>query len=138
MDEKYLKKVLTAKLRKTRPNWVVLRIETGETTAGVPDLLVVGEGFTSLWEGKYANPDFKSKGIQELTCLRLDRAGYCRYIVWQELDETKRTLIMKPSEMHNWTDLNLIPENANFYDDTHFNMEWIIDYIIKVHNDHRR
>jgi hypothetical protein len=69
--------------------------------SGIPDVSVSGNGFTSWWEFKYADPDFDSRGIQELTMLRLDHASYARYVIFCE-DKVRQVLIVEPSKIGTW------------------------------------
>jgi len=124
MDEKSLKADLVRELRSRVP-WVVLRLETGQTTSGVPDIVVVGNHYTSWWEVKYADPDFTSKGIQELTCLRLAKHGFCRYIIYSKVDDNKEIYIVPPSEFAKWQ--QSVNRRAGF------DHNWVCDYIIRAH-----
>jgi len=93
--ENALKGALIKHLRAAFPYFVILPHQDGYT-AGIPDISISGNGRTSWWECKHGTPEFKSTGIQELTCLRLARNSYCRYIIWKEKGEDKETLIVHP------------------------------------------
>jgi hypothetical protein len=97
MNEATLKNQLVKKLRELMPGFVILRHEDRHT-AGIPDISVTGCGRTSWWEVKHANPDWKSRGIQELTCMRLAAAGICFYITYEDKTGVKRTIISTPRE----------------------------------------
>jgi hypothetical protein len=64
--------------------------------AGYPDNSVSGYAKTSWWEFKHATPNFLSPMIQEMTCARLARFSYCRYIIFYESREQLQTLIYHP------------------------------------------
>ena len=91
---------LLASLRKTLI-WAVILKHADWVTAGIPDFSVTGYGLTSWWEMKYADPEFESSGVQELTCLRLGAAGLCRYIIFDE-HPIKLTRIVEPQHFKEW------------------------------------
>jgi CRISPR/Cas system-associated exonuclease Cas4 (RecB family) len=70
-------------------------------TAGIPDGSLTGWGLDSWIEVKHGTPDFDSTGIQELTMLRLARAGYARYVIYLEEQDcsVRRTLIVHPKNL---------------------------------------
>lgn len=100
-------------------------------THGIPDITVTGGKKTSWLEGKHADPDFPSKGQQELNMVRLGRIGfYARYIIYDENNRSPRTLIVKPSKLSEWSSS---PE----FEFPGFNHEAIVAHMVKVHsNDH--
>lgn len=81
MTEATLKAALMDQVRQTMPNAVSFRHED-RFTLGIPDISLTDSGLTSWWEAKFANPDILSKGIQDLTMLRLSRRGTARYIIY--------------------------------------------------------
>lgn len=96
-SEAKLKAKLIKAIRTAHPDWVVIAHQE-MTTHGVPDLSVTGFGRTTWLECKLAKPVLKSKGVQDVTCLKLEAAGRnCYYIVWYEAREYTETLIVKPS-----------------------------------------
>lgn len=101
MNEATLKSALMKLLRATEPSWVAQRHED-TLTAGIPDLSITGNHWTTWWEIKYANPKFKSLGIQELTCKRLARQSHCEYIVYDECDGDRCVRIFHPDLLKNW------------------------------------
>lgn len=98
MTEAELKRELVKLLRATYPNYVIWRIEDG-TTSGIPDITINGRKRTSYWEVKYANPDFKVKGIQKETIRKLSREGFAFYIVYYESLLGRRTYIIDPADI---------------------------------------
>lgn len=125
MTEANLKSALVVLLRKAFPGYVIFRHEDRHLF-GVPDLSVTGNGITSWWEGKHANPKFQSQGIQELTMLRLAKQSHARYIIWDEGEGAKRTLLVHPQEMNVWEEAKECAAG--------FNHRWVVDQIRKVHD----
>jgi len=97
-----LKAALMAEIRMALPRYQAFRHEDVRSI-GIPDLSVTGHKITSWWEAKHATPDFFTFGLQELTCKRLAVAGFCRYIVWYEVGDDLRTLIVHPRDLHSLT-----------------------------------
>lgn len=91
---------------------------------GVPDLSITLNGITSWWEAKYADPKFKSTGVQELTMLRLAAAGVARYVIWEEKRGIKRTLIVHPRHFHDLT-------HETFC--VGFDKKWLIEQVRQLH-----
>ena len=120
-----LKSELFEGLHARYPGFVVQQM----ASAGSPDRSVTGNGRTTHWEFKHGTPDFISPGLQELTCLRLAKAGHCRYVIWQEKGEIKRTLIVHPKVIKNRTNWNVVPETFCIG----FDLVWLIAQIIKEH-----
>lgn len=122
--EAELKAKLMKELRSLLPGYVHQRHED-RFSSGWPDISVSGNGKTSWWEVKHADPKWASKGIQELTCLRLAVTSFCcRYIFYHEREGVKRTLIVHPNNLR-----ELLPEawcNG-------FNQRWLAEYIREVH-----
>lgn len=107
------------------PSLVAFRVELPDR-AGIPDIHVAGGGLAAWYEVKHATPTFESTGIQELTCLRLARACYCRYIIYHEdaQGQNKRTLIVHPSEIH-----SLKPEEEA----RGFDHQFVVEFIRRKH-----
>ncbi len=83
----------------------VMKIIPGAVTvlhssAGAPDRAYTFAGKTTYVEFKHGTPDFDSPGLQELTCMKLEAAGSCVYVVWQENLVEPRTLIVRPRNVH--------------------------------------
>lgn len=98
------------------PSWVCIRHED-HYTFGVPDLSVTGIGMTSWWEVKHAHPRIaKSRGIQQRLAEKLERAGYCRYIVYYETEqETERGIyVVRPSKLITLTTA-MVKGEAEYY-----------------------
>jgi len=101
MTETILKSQLMKVIRDTLKGFVSFRLE--ETVrSGVPDIVLVGCGFTSWWEVKFADPDFTTTGIQELTMLRLSVAGIANYIIYSQVFDVQRTYIVHPKDFACW------------------------------------
>lgn len=122
-NESGLKSALMKQVKLQLPGFVALRHEDVRT-AGIPDLSLTGNGRTTWWEFKHGDPDFASTGIQELTMLRLSVAGFARYVVWEEKEDVRRTLVLRPK---NLTDL--IPE----WWCSGFDHGAVVDYMKLVH-----
>jgi hypothetical protein len=125
VTEATLKSALVTLVRKAFPGYVIFRHEDRHLF-GVPDLSVTGNGVTSWWEGKHANPNFKSQGIQELTMLRLANHSHARYIIWDENSGSKRTLVVSPQGMSEWQSAKETVSG--------FNHRWVVELIRKVHD----
>ena len=100
--EAKLTQVLLAKARVTLRGSVVLKIND-HSTSGIPDAAITWNGRTCWIEVKYANPGFKSTGIQELTCCRLALAGRCVYVVYDGPHNT--VSIIAPQDIGRWREV---------------------------------
>ena len=130
-----LKARFTRELKVQRPTWLSLL----QGTAGAADRALVGEGRTSWLEMKHATPDFRSPGLQELMCKRLEEQSRCWYIIWAEnaAGGEQRTLLVLPSK------LLLVPRRSSglksAYALSHFDscagydMKWLVRRIIELH-----
>ena len=96
--EAELKAAFSAELKTRLPGAVTVM----HSSAGAPDRAVSVGGCTTYLEFKHGTPGFDSPGLQELVCMRLEAAGECRYVVWQENANGtgQRTLIVKPRAIH--------------------------------------
>lgn len=121
--EANLKQSLVEALRQHLRGAVVIRHED-RFTSGIPDVSVTLLGLTSWWECKHACPSIDSRGIQELTALRLAVAGYCRYLVWEEKKDVKRTMILHPNQL-----AGMVPEAFC----AGFDHRWVVEYVRRVH-----
>lgn len=129
MTEATLKSALVKELRLI-PNAVVMRHED-RFTHGIPDISVTLNGIGSWYEVKFANPKFQSKGIQELTMLRLAVTSTARYIVYScRKDEDARTYLVHPSDIGK----NPLEWDAYYNGFAH---KWIADYVRGVHDKQR-
>jgi len=97
--ENELKAALVDCLRHELPTWVHLTHQDVRSS-GRPDVTSTGRSRTTWLEVKHGTPDFDSQGIQELTMMRLARAGAARYIIYIEDADgsNKRTLIVHPRD----------------------------------------
>ena len=127
MTEAILKGVLVKKFRELLPDYVTLRHED-RITHGIPDISTTGDKFTSWLEVKFANPNFQSRGIQDLTLLRLERAGSGLFIVYREYPGThhRRTYIVNPRV------IGMPMDDWKFFSEG-FDHKWVIDYIKELH-----
>lgn len=110
-QEAALKSAFGKELKKQLPGFLSLRL----LGAGDPDRAIVGLGKVTFLEFKHGTPRFDSPGNQEVQCMRLDQACFCRYIIWQESSEgaDKRTLIVRPTHVHHRRNGgDLIPEES--------------------------
>ena len=129
MNEAQLKGALIKEARILLPtSYVVIRHED-RFTHGLPDISVTGNRITSWWECKLANPNFSSKGIQELTMLRLMRSGFAFYIVWVYNEIGRYTYIVNPNDIGK-------PITEWTHSVEGFDHKWLVEEIRKVHNDH--
>lgn len=102
MTENTINRQLEEKLKPLLPGFVIFK-HSDRARIGIPDFSIIGRNFTSWWEVKLADPDFDSVGIQELTCLRLAVAGYCRYIIFDySVPAHPTTSIVHPKDLKNW------------------------------------
>jgi hypothetical protein len=124
MNEASLKGSLVAEGRTALTGYVVCRHED-RFTSGYPDISVDGNYRTSWWEVKFANPDFASTGIQELTMKRKARAAwFAGYIIYDSI--TKRVFIVHPDNLETWSSkfLERFPG---------YNHKAVVEYIRQVH-----
>lgn len=113
-------------LKRQYPNFYLLLL----LTRGAADRLVVGNKRYSLWEFKHATPTFDSPGDQELMCMRLNVAGYCRYVVfWESLAGSHRTMIVTPKAVHERKSWLLEPEEVT----PGFDIPWLVRKVGEVH-----
>lgn len=114
-------------LKRQLPNFYLLMV----ATKGVADRVVVGNKRTSFWEFKHATPTFDSPGDQELMCMRLNVAGYCRYVVFWESAAGigSRTMIVTPKAVHERKSWLLEPEEVT----PGFNTRWLVEQVARVH-----
>ena len=124
MTEATLKGALVKAIRERMPGIVVFRHED-HFTSGIPDLSITWRGKTSWWEVKFANPRFASKGIQELTMLRLSNVGIANYLIYRLLNEHKTVHIVSPQNLRVWEALG--PSTMGF------DHQWVIDRIKEIH-----
>jgi hypothetical protein len=102
MNEATLKAELVKIARAAMNGYVIIRHED-RGTYGIPDISATGNGKTSWWEAKFANPDFNSKGIQDLTMLRLANVGLARYIIYEITKEKDKFVhIVHPRDLAKW------------------------------------
>lgn len=122
-----LKSAFTQCMKDHLPNYYMLLL----ASRGAPDRAIVGNGQTTWWEFKHGTPSFESPGLQELTCMRLAEAGYCRYVLWMEdaKGRGKRTLIVRPKVVYERSGWSFTPE-AWCLD---FDMYWLVRYVASIH-----
>lgn len=117
-------------LKELLPSFYLFEI----ATAGMPDRGIAGAGRTTYWEFKHGTPEIDSPGNQQLMCMRLDHACYCRYVIWQEdaLGGNPRTMIIRPAALHrvNGNINKIVPELV-----THgFDHTWLVKRILEAHH----
>ncbi len=95
-EEKRIQAELALECRSSLPASFVIERPEDRITSGASDMIVTGNKICSRWELKHATPDFKTKGIQELTMLRLAKAGFAWYIVYWQKNDLKMTFIVEP------------------------------------------
>lgn len=64
--------------------------------SGWPDTIIHGFSHATSWEFKHGTPNFSSPGIQEVTCSRIAKHSYCRYVIFFETPHEQKTLIAHP------------------------------------------
>lgn len=103
MTENDINQRMEKRLKELLPGFVIMK-HNERAKSGWPDFSIVGMGSCSQWEVKLADPTFDSPGIQELTCMRLAVAGYCRYIIFDIRDgqDNPNTLIVHPKDLKQW------------------------------------
>jgi hypothetical protein len=74
---------------------VVMRIENAAET-GDPDIAVTCWQTTVWLEVKHAAPAIRSRGVQELTMLRLDHTSHARYVLYCNHDGHKSIHLVRP------------------------------------------
>lgn len=126
MNEADCKGSFVKALREALPHFVVFRHED-HFTHGLPDISVTGNGRTSWIEAKYANPSFKSKGIQNLNMRRLAKAGIAFYVVfWYNVKVGKRTYVVSPENLDD------PPETWDIYVEG-FDYKWLVEVVKQTH-----
>ena len=116
---------LTKFLRKGFPRYIIARIENTASNA-LPDIMITGHKITSWIEVKYASPDFRSKGDQELMMLRLAREGFAFYAIFYEVGKERRTYIVDPKDIGK-------PLDSWTYVVEGFNYQWIASHVEVIH-----
>jgi hypothetical protein len=115
VNEAELKSALVKRVREEFPGFVVFRHED-TLTAGHPDISITGHRRTSWWEAKVERPDrsFDCPGLQERTMVRLARAGFATYIIYEFLsDGTRRTHTVLPADIKDWRQKSVSVEGIN-------------------------
>jgi hypothetical protein len=122
VDETYLKKKFMEVARERLRGFVCQRLEI-PTISGWPDIVIAGMNYTSWHEFKFADPDFDSTGIQELTMNRLARASYARYVIY--IEEPKGIRIVHPKDFAQWATSGVYREG--------WDHEWVAFSIYQAH-----
>lgn len=131
--ESKLKAKLMRTILKDWPAAVAFRHED-RIRSGVPDISVSANLFTSWWEAKYANPVIRSRGIQDLTMRRLERAGVGYYVVYYNRHDTKRTCIVESHVLHDIMDLQRWRTDCLWTEG--FDHTFVLAFMRRIH-DHR-
>lgn len=124
MDEAKLKDDLTAYLRANLLRFVIFRHED-RSTYGIPDLSVTGLTRTSWLEVKFANPDCRSRGNQDLSMLRLANVGLARYVIFSLVEKHRYTSIVEPKVYKEW--------QTSGDHVSGFAFDWIAEQIRRMH-----
>lgn len=129
MNEATIKGVLMTALRQTLLRYIVIRHED-KSGYGIPDSSITGDGKTSWWEFKFANPDFKSHGAQELMMKRLSNVGIAHYVIFQLKGKERWTILIKGSDLANWdkNEYQLAKVEG-------FNYEFVVAFVKELHSD---
>ena len=137
MNEKTLVSALIEILERELLGAVVFN-HADRMTAGIPDVSVTWNGWTSWLEAKYANPSFEVKGIQKLMMGRLAAQGLAWFIIYEHVTEN-RTLIVHPQYIvhHRKSTLKvpLLELPNNFPSADGFNHQSVVDFLKKVIGD---
>ena len=118
ISETTLRAALRDKLAEVLPNAVVLIHEEDVTKgaeAGVPDMSVTHGGKTLWIECKYGTMrrPWKSRDIQQRTAIRLARHGLCFYLLWEQGDGDRRTVVVHPKYLYHATEHGMIADGFN-------------------------
>lgn len=98
MTEGTLLAACRRKIKELFPDAVIIK-HADSVTSGVPDLSCTYNGMTSWWEFKQG-PKIKWKNaLQELTCRRLAHHGTCYVVLYEIINDVKRTVILRPDEI---------------------------------------
>lgn len=92
-------------------------------TAGGPDVSItwrVARKMTSWWEFKTGERIVWENGLQQLTCRRLAVTGYCWVVLYEQIENTRRTVILTPDEVE--------VEAVKGFDH-----EFVLDFIWRTH-----
>jgi hypothetical protein len=129
--EASLKSAFFKELAHQCPNFYTLR----HHTRAAPDRSITGGGRTTFWEFKHGTPHYESPGDQELMCMRLAIAGYCRYVLWWETAKGvgQRTMIIHPRQMHDRVGSFPLAEAWC----SGYNHRWLVHYIRGIHEIHQ-
>lgn len=118
-----LKSAFSKEFKKQLPHFLVLF----HSSRAAPDRSITGGGRTSFFEFKHGTPNFETHGDQLLMCRRLAAHGFCRYVIWEEKDGVKRTLVIHPERIHDGT---MVSEDWC----GGFDHKWLTSYIKKIHS----
>lgn len=100
MIEGDIKSALTKVMRDRMRGFEITRLEN-TARSGDPDMLVTGCGWTSWWEVKHGDPDWKFVKQQAVAAWKYAHTGYCRYIIYRETAEhdLPHVLIAHPNDL---------------------------------------
>ncbi len=131
MNEKTLVTGLTQTLRKELFGAVVFN-HADLVTAGIPDVSVTWNGWTTWLEVKYANPSFEVTGIQNLTMRRLASQGLAWFIIYDRMT-IKQTLIVHPQYIVTGTyKVHALKLPIDFPSADGFNHQSVVDFLKRV------
>lgn len=99
---------------------------TERSKGGYPDFSNIWRDWTSWWEVKfYNNAPFESPENQHIMCRRLDRASFCRYIIFEDRGGLKQVLIVEPEKLDQWVKSEVRTP--------YFDFGWVANYISEQH-----
>lgn len=131
--ESELKSAFLKEMKRQLPSFVVLNHEDVRE-GGHPDKSIIGNGMTSWFEFKHATPKFESPDPQWRTCRRIERQGFCRYVIWWEGGRNQKTLIVRPGLLStSGSNLSLLDIDQIEESTVGFDMDWLCKYVRRVH-----
>lgn len=129
MNEATLKGQLMRAIRAQLGGWVAFRMED-KFRAGLPDMAVIGNGLTSWWEVKLANPTMKTTTVQDETMRRLALVGFAYFLVYEERQGARFTRIICPGR--EWEDYKTHRAPSALWC-VGFNHDWVVQQMGRRH-----
>lgn len=121
-----MKFFFTSEMKRQAPGFLLLQYSTN----GAPDRSILGMGLQSNWEFKHGTPDFESPGDQELVCCRIAARAHCRYVIWQEIGDLQKTMIVHPNHIRNRTSYRGFTVEDFCIG---FDMRWLVSKVMEAH-----
>lgn len=143
MTESSLKGELM-KLLKLVP-WMLAMRHEDWSRSGTPDITTTGNHMTAWWEAKLIASRFKARGLQDQTAVQLADGGFCRYILYYDVNGQKRTAIAHPRDVQDRAG-NVItsfasPIIVHEVETDGIDHRFVVKYMLDVHrnsHDHHR